>query len=74
MITHDIATEFEVHKFVVEASTAGLRPGEWPTNIETNLGNGQKLVRSHAERHNGELTAVVYKQALGCITVNILND
>jgi hypothetical protein len=61
--------------YCTEASTIGLHPGEWPERLETTLGNWQAFVRDHEERNAaGELEAVVYKQALGCITLVVFND
>lgn len=67
-------TEYEVHRFVTEASDLGLRPGQWPSRIETNLGNGQPLVAHRRIDHFGEFAGVEYRQLMGCIRVNVLND
>lgn len=65
----DVA-EFEHHKFVQEASTLGLPPGRWPLSIATSMGNGQPFVAARV----GEGGVRIYRQALGCIELHVLND
>jgi hypothetical protein len=69
MITREVATEFECHKFSCFASDLGWRPGEWPRKVDTDLGNGQSLLILGM---TGD--GAIYRQALGCITVHVLND
>jgi hypothetical protein len=52
----------------------GLKPGDWPSQIETNLGNSMNLVRGQFHKANGDLTHVTYTQAAGCVVVEIFND
>jgi len=66
--------EYEAHKFVVAASDLGLAPGEFPKQIETNLGNGQPLIRKSRVEINGDLIEVVYWQAFGCVELHVHND
>lgn len=73
-ITSDMVTPVEVHRFVVEASSIGLRPGQWPAHLETDMGNGQPLVRARVELDDGEVQSVTYQQAMGCIALLVLND
>lgn len=71
MITHDLVTEFEVHHFVTFATDIGLKPGEWPRNLPTDIGNGQDfLVASVGE--NGQW--VNYIQMNGCVRLRVFND
>lgn len=68
-------SEVEPHTFVTEASDLGLRPGEWPQFLTTNLGNGLRLVRSTKKLDaDGDLLWVTYHQAAGCIRLRIFND
>jgi hypothetical protein len=53
---------------VTEASTLGLKPGEWPPTLPTSLGNGQPFVLTHADRG-----AVIYKQQLGVLFLRVRN-
>lgn len=68
-VTNDNAHEFEVHQFITEASQLGLVPGEWPTFLSTDLGNGRPFVKQY---WTGEGT-VLYRQEFGCITLKVLN-
>lgn len=73
-IDRKIVTEYEPHKFEVEASTVGLRPGTWPERIPTNLGNQMDLRVSKVHTSWGKIESVVYKQEFGCIELVIQND
>jgi hypothetical protein len=66
--------EYEVHKFSGEASTLGLRVGEWPVKIETDMGNGLPFVFYDKKIDDGDLLWVTYRQDLGCISLRIYND
>ena len=74
MINRNDLTEAYPHHFIGEASSLGLPPGEWPTVLLTNLGNGQVLIQERHKVMYGELVSVTYCQAGGCVTVEILND
>lgn len=54
---------------VIEASTFELKPGEFPTVIETDIGNGKPfgLVELNGERAK-------YRQVDGICKLTILND
>lgn len=67
-------SEDEVHKFSVEASDIGLRPGEWPRTIKTTLGNGMILIAQRREVREGDLLWVDYLQGNGCLWLRIYND
>jgi hypothetical protein len=66
--------EYEVHKWSAEASTLGLKPGEWPRTIETELGNGMVFIAMRREVRDGDLLWVDYLQGNGCIWLRIYND
>lgn len=66
--------EYEPHKFEVEASELGLRPGEWPATLLTDLGNGQPLTLHKKLTSWGDLEGLVYHQQFGCIELVIHND
>lgn len=70
-VSNQVATEYEVHHFVTEASTLGLPPGQYPDRLEVapEFGNGQPLLRATANA-----AAVIYRQALGCVELHVLND
>lgn len=68
-ITSENVTEHETHKFCVEASDLGLRPGELPRLIRTTLGNGQPFVLEGFDE-----SAMWYRQVWGCITLTVFND
>jgi len=67
-------TEYEPHKFEAEASALGLRPGEWPSTLLTDVGNGQPFLVSEKLRSWGETCAVIYRQQFGCCELVIHND
>jgi hypothetical protein len=66
--------EYETHKWSAEASTLGLKPGEWPRTIETTLGNGMVFIAQRQEVRDGDLLWVDYFQGNGCISLRIYND
>lgn len=75
IITQEMLTPMEGDAFVTEASDIGLVAGKWPTQLPTSVGNGNPLLRMHAEYNNEhELIAVNYRQAWGNVTVRVLND
>jgi hypothetical protein len=67
-------SEFEVHKFTAFASDLGLRSGEWPETITTELGNKQPFVIESQQVADGDLQWVLYRQSCGCITLKVFND
>lgn len=58
------------HHYIIEASTLGLRPGQWPGAINTTMGNGQPLHQVRRLPDGG----VRYGQAFGVVYVDVLND
>jgi len=70
-VPRDIVTEVEAHRFVTEASSIGLRPGEWPLALTTALGNGRPLRRAAFFKDG---SGVRYRQDEGCVVVDVLND
>ena len=71
-LDRDLVTAHDVLHYSVCASDLGLRPGEWPEQIDTNLGNGQPLILRDEPR--GEGAGCVYTQQFGCIQVTVWND
>lgn len=63
-------TEVAPHRFVTEASELGLAPGDWPTSLTTNMGNGQPFIL-RTRRADG---SAVYEQRFGCLSLHVLND
>lgn len=76
MITYDSPIdEFEPHHFSADACEIGLRPGEWPERLETNIGNGLALMRRTKKLSaDGDLMWVTYLQANGCVSLRVYND
>lgn len=75
-INFELVTALGDFRHCVEASTLGLRPGEWPASLDVDpkFGNGQPLVRGLAQWSDGELQAVEYHQALGVLILVVFND
>lgn len=73
-IDSDDVTETSPHEFVGEASTLGFKPGEWPTRLTTDMGNGHDFERGKPELVDGECVSVAYRQRFGCISLTVLND
>jgi hypothetical protein len=73
-ITYSDVTEVRRHEMVTEASSLGLRPGYFPQQFSTNIGNGLNFIFSHQEAVGGELIAIHYEQANGCVSLKVLND
>jgi hypothetical protein len=74
MIYYKDVTEEEVHLFTVEASSLGLRAGEWPQKIETEIGNRRPFIRTSKKVGDEGLLWVTYRQDLGCVVLRIFND
>ncbi len=73
-IDYDSVTETSPHNFVADASTLGLKPGEWPRMLQTRMGNGQPFCRRANNIPVNDLVSVQYSQAFGCLSLTILND
>ena len=75
-ITADNVTPHGVHPRMVtaEASTLGLRPGEWPDRLPSWIGNGRDLIKFNDYVDEGDLIYVDYLQANGELTLRIYND
>lgn len=71
IVTAKNATEHKIHRWVTEASTLGIRPGQIAGRIDTELGNGKPFVFVQQERATGN---VHYAQEFGCISLTVLND
>jgi hypothetical protein len=75
-ITQDtpFVTESSIHHFTCFASDVEQFRKGFPPRVETTLGNGQPFVGWKRNVKDGDLQYVVYKQALGCITLQVFND
>lgn len=70
-VTADLVTASDVYgRFIAEASTLRIPPGDIPNSLRTDLGNSQPLFYT-GMRPGGTL---VYKQLAGCIELHVLND
>jgi predicted metalloenzyme YecM len=61
--------EHECHAFSAEASQLGWPPGEFPNLLETDLGNGRRMVLTSLTEQ-----VATYHQQFGCITLSVWND
>lgn len=68
-VDHPHLHEIEPHSFSIDASDLGLAPSEWPTFVETNIGNGRRFFLTSAD-----ITAHYYRQEHGCVSLTIVND
>lgn len=60
--------------YTTDASELGLAPGEWPGQIDTELGNGQPLLRKDWHKApDGTLLDVIYWQAFGIVELRVFN-
>lgn len=69
-LTYRDVSEVEPHRFTTEASTLGLKPGQWPERINTTMGNQQPFYRYPTESND----FARYRQLLGCIVLTVWND
>jgi len=67
-------TEYQPHHFCTEASTLGLRPGQWPEKIETKIGNGQPFYIISKKSTDGDIEYATYRQDCGCVVLRVFND
>ena len=67
-VTEQNAKEYQHHAFTAEASTLGLKPGEVPEQIPTDLGNGQPFLLIHVRQE------MLYRQAMGSLQLIVIND
>lgn len=68
-ITENNAQPTALYQWCAFASDLNLVPGQWPTVLPTNLGNGNNFYIS--EVTDG---VTVYKQSLGCLVLRVYND
>jgi hypothetical protein len=57
-----------------EASTLGLKPGQWPTAIQTDIGNQRPFVIRGSTKEGGDLRYVDYLQPHSEFVLRIFND
>ena len=75
VVDYSQVTEFQPFEYTTEASTIGLRPGDWPVTLETTMGNGLSLLLwSQVFSPSGELSHVTYRQANGRVSLTVWND
>lgn len=66
----DAITEHEGEKWI-EASSAGLKPGEWPEEI---MLDHRVYYRKNAEQYDGDLMSFSYYSPVTGWTLVIVND
>jgi hypothetical protein len=74
MLTTTNTLEVCPNRYVAEASTVGLRPGQWPTIITSKFDDCVNFILTKFERYQDELIAVRYESVQGDIIVTIYND
>ena len=74
-LKHPFITENSIHHFTCFASDVEVFRKGFPRKVSTNLGNGMDFVgwKKNIDE-NGDLRYVVYKQAFGCVTLQVFND
>ena len=70
-INEDNASENKPFSWSTFASDLGLRPGQFPEMLETELGNGRPFVRCSVSPDG---SVVMYRQDLGCCNLHVYND
>jgi len=77
-VSFDQVAITEGSRYSVEASTLGLKPGEWPAYITTDIGNGEPFMRFRKFRIHpvtGEVLGLNYIQSPhSSITLFVIND
>jgi len=64
------AIEVSIHQFAADASDLRIQPyGGWPTQMKTNIGNGQPFILRAAGA-----TEARYVQSAGCVELTVFND
>jgi len=71
LVLRNDVTSTAHNEYVTEASTIGMRPGEWFKVLPTTMGNGMPFIFDRFELAAG---FAVYKQDAGCITLRVYND
>ena len=76
VIPQSVVTITDPHILVTEASTAGLPPGKWPTEImvkgDVQLHFGPRHTIS--QDADGDLIVIIYHSTDGSSELHILND
>lgn len=74
-VAREQAAEIGSHRWLAEASEVGLKPGEFPGQIETDIGNGQPFIRKRYQCNaDGDVLVVEYWQAFGICQLHLIND
>jgi len=61
-------------ELTIEASTLGIGPGRWSTELPTTLGNKLPFALHLQTVVDGETTKVKYKQVNGSLMLTVFND
>jgi hypothetical protein len=81
-IARDHVTEDEPNHFSADASLLGFSLHDWPSEMQTTLGNGQPFVHAKTKRATedqnyteGEIVSAIYEQGGGSGAVlTVIND
>lgn len=68
-VTAATAEEFEVHRWLAEASELRLVPGRWPRLLTTDLGNKQPFVLAGVDEESA-----LYLPGNGYLALRVWND
>jgi len=68
------ANEANVYNWSAWASDLGIKPGQWPVQLDTTLGSGMPFIARRKEERDGDLLSVTYHQANGCLSLKVYND
>lgn len=67
--------EHRICEYVTEASTIGLRPGQWPDELPVeDIGNNMPLLRGKISSTIEDVEFVLYHQQFGNVSVKVFND
>jgi hypothetical protein len=74
-VTRANATESGPGLFTADASDLRLKPGAWPPQLPTELGNGQPFIyQGLVSSPDGETTRASYHQCNGLLKLVVFND
>lgn len=69
-VDRSVVSEHSPGRFLADASELRWPPGFWPTQVDTNLGNQEKLFLA---KFVGDKCAV-YQQSAGSLELRVFND
>ena len=73
LLGHRHVLPYEPGGYHADASSIGLKPGEWPQEIQTDMGNSENFVKQYAHQERGRLVHVDYVQRYGSLRLRLWN-